>query len=79
MDTYWMDSYTKCSKKIGLTSNGRFLDESTEVVLDYPYKDTVLKAGMSKEDVDKEDLVPNEPFYLEIYCERSDLSVHSSL
>ena len=59
MNDYWLDSYTKYSKKIGLTNNGRFLDESTEVVLDFPYKDTVLKAGMSKEDVDKEDLVPN--------------------
>lgn len=66
MDAYWMDSYTKYSKKIGLTSNGRFLDESTDVVLDFPYKDTVLKAGMSKEDVEKEDLLPNEPFYNEV-------------
>ena len=66
MDNYWMDSHTKYSKKIGLTSNGRFLDELTEVVLDFPYKDTVLKAGMSKEDVEKEDLVPNEPFYNEM-------------
>ncbi|AQS52497.1 hypothetical protein BW727_100087 [Jeotgalibaca dankookensis] len=66
MDDYWMDSYTKYSKKIGLTVNGRFLDESTEAVLDFPYKDTVLKAGMSKEDVEKEDLLPNEPFYNEV-------------
>ncbi|SDI99190.1 Type III restriction/modification enzyme methylation subunit [Dolosicoccus paucivorans] len=61
MDNYWMDSYTNYSKKIGLTVNGRFLDESTDVVLDFPYKDTVLKAGMSKEDVEKEDLLPNVP------------------
>src|SRR5699024_1895200 len=66
MDNYWMDSFTKYTKKIGLTSNGRFLDESTDVVLDFPYKDTVLKAGMSKEDVEKEDLLPNEPFYNEV-------------
>lgn len=55
---YWEDSYTKFSNKIGLTSSGKFIDESTDVVLDFPYKDTVLKAGMSKEDVEK----PNEPF-----------------
>ena len=61
-----MDSYTKYTKKIGLTTNGRFLDESTGVVLDFPYKDTVLKAGMSKEDVVKEDSVPNEPFFNEV-------------
>lgn len=66
MDDYWMDSYTKYTKKIGLTANGRFLEESTDVVLDFPYKDTVLKAGMSKEDVANEDLVPNEPFFNEV-------------
>ena len=59
---YWEDSYTKFSNKIGLTSSGKFIDESTDVVLDFPYKDTVLKAGMSKEDVEKKDLEPNEPF-----------------
>lgn len=66
MDDYWMDSHTKYSKKIGLTANGRFIDESTEVVLDFPYKDTILKAGMTKEDVAKDDLKPDEPFYNEI-------------
>lgn len=66
MDDYWMDSYTKYSKKIGLTVRGKFLDESTDVVLDFPYKDTVLKAGMTKEDVAKDDLKPDEPFYNEV-------------
>lgn len=66
MDDYWMDSHTKYSKKIGLTANGKFIDESTDVVLDFPYKDTVLKAGMTKEDVAKDDLKPNEPFYNEV-------------
>ena len=66
MNDYWMDSHTKYTKKIGLTSNGRFLDEATEVVLDFPYKDTVLKAGMSKEDVKGDELKPDEPFFNEI-------------
>lgn len=66
MDDYWMDSHTKYSKKIGLTANGKFIDESTDVVLDFPYKDTVLKAGMTKEDVLEDDLKPDEPFYNEV-------------
>lgn len=66
MDEYWQDSYTKYSKKIGLTVNGKYINESTDVVLDFPYKDTVLKASMSKEDTDKDDLTPNEPFLNEI-------------
>ncbi len=65
-DEYWQDSYTKYSKKIGLTTGGKFLDESTDVVLDFPYKDTVLKASMSKEDTDKDDLRPDEPFLNEV-------------
>jgi len=47
---YWKDSYTKFGNKIGLTAGGKFLDESADVVLDFPFKDCVLKAGMSKED-----------------------------
>src|SRR5699024_7546185 len=43
-----------------------FIDESTDVVLDFPYKDTVLKASMSKEDTDKDDLRTDEPFLKEI-------------
>lgn len=65
-DEFWKDSYTKFSNKIGLTSNETFLDEATEVILDFPYKDTVLKASMSKEDTDKNDLKPDEPFLNEI-------------
>lgn len=65
-DEYWQDSYTKYSKKIGLTAGGKFIDESTDVVLDFPYKDTVLKASMSKEDTDNDELRPDEPFLNEI-------------
>lgn len=68
-DEYWQDSYTKYSKKIGLTINGKFLDETSEVVLDFPYKDTVLKANMSKEDNDKSDLKPDEPFLNEVIAQ----------
>jgi len=65
-DEYWQDSYTKYSKKIGLTAGGKFIDDSTDAVLDFPYKDTVLKASMSKEDTDKDDLRPDEPFLNEV-------------
>src|SRR5699024_8724358 len=65
-DGYWHESYTKCSKKIGLTAGGKFIDESTDVVLDFPYKDTVLKASMSKEDTDKDDLRTDETFLNEV-------------
>ncbi len=49
--------YTKYNNKIGLYSNskGSFIKNDTEVVLNFPFKDTVLEAGMSKEDVGREE------------------------
>lgn len=49
--------YTKYSNKIGLYSNskGSFVRNDTDVVLNFPFKDTVLEAGMSKEDVGREE------------------------
>lgn len=62
---YWEDSYTKYSNKIGLTAGGKFIDESADVVLDFPFKDAVLKAGMSKEDLENTDDA-DEPFFNEV-------------
>lgn len=62
---YWEDSYTKYSNKIGLTAGGKFIDESADVVLDFPFKDTVLKAGMSKEDLENA-ADADEPFLNEV-------------
>lgn len=49
--------YTKYSNKIGLYSNkkGSFIKNDTEVVLNFPFKDTVLEAGMTKEDAGREE------------------------
>lgn len=49
--------YTKYSNKIGLFSNskGSFIKNDTEVVLNFPFKDTVLEAGMTKEDKGREE------------------------
>jgi adenine-specific DNA-methyltransferase len=49
--------YTKYGNKIGLHSNskGGFIKNDTDVVLNFPFKDTVLEAGMSKEDVGREE------------------------
>lgn len=63
--SYWEDSYTKYSNKIGLTAGGKFIDESADVVLDFPFKDTVLKAGMSKEDLENS-ADADEPFLNEV-------------
>lgn len=58
---FWEDSFTKYANRIGLTTGGKFISDSEDVILDFPYKDTVLKAGMSKEDADK-DVGADEPF-----------------
>ena len=43
-------SYTKYANTIGFSNKGKFLSESTDYVLDWPYKDTVLEGGMSSEE-----------------------------
>ena len=47
---YKRQSYTKYENRIGLASNGKFLEDSQDVVLDFPFKDGVLTASMTKED-----------------------------
>lgn len=49
--------YTKYGNKIGLYSNskGSYIKNDAEVVINFPFKDTVLEAGMNKEDVGREE------------------------
>lgn len=55
------DSYTAYKNKIGLTDQeGRFISESREVVLAWPYKDCMLEGGQTKEDTKR-----NEVFWSE--------------
>lgn len=71
-EIHFRDSYTNYANKIGLTVDGNFIRESNEVVLDFPYKDSILKAGMTKEDVEKDEDV-DEDFYHElIHAEERD-------
>lgn len=57
---YWADSFTKYRNKVGLTSEGKYLDYNTDVVLDFPFKDCVLEGGMTKEDQGKDEVYYNE-------------------
>lgn len=44
------NSFTKYANRIGLTLNGKFLKDNTDIVLDFPYKDCVLEGGQSTEE-----------------------------
>lgn len=54
------DSYTAFKNKIGLTENDEFISEKKEVVLSWPYKDTVLEGGMTKEDQKRDEIFWNQ-------------------
>jgi len=55
------DSYTSFKNKIGLaTPDGRYLSESRDVVLAWPYKDCVLEGGQTKEDQKRDEIFWNE-------------------
>ncbi|GAB2499350.1 site-specific DNA-methyltransferase [Alkalibacterium psychrotolerans] len=53
---YWDNSYTKYRNEIGLTTDGKYLNYNTDVVLDFPFKDCVLEGGMSNEDEGKKEV-----------------------
>lgn len=44
------NSFTNYANQIGLTLNGKFLKDNTDVVLDFPYKDCILEGGQSTEE-----------------------------
>ena len=44
------NSYTKYSNKIGLADNSGLLENRSEVVLDFPFKDCILEGGQSTEE-----------------------------
>lgn len=44
------NSYTKYENKIGLSDNSGLLENRSEVVLDFPFKDCVLEGGQSTEE-----------------------------
>ena len=54
-------SFTAYSNKIGLGNKAKkFLKTSDEVVLNFPYKDCVLKGGQSKDDEKNSEILFNE-------------------
>lgn len=56
------DSYTSFKNRIGLTTNNRYLAESDEVVLAWPYKDCILEGSME----DPEEKGRSEIFWNEV-------------
>ena len=49
------DSYTAFKNKIGLTIDGKFLNERKEVALVWPFKDCVLEGSQTKEDAKRKE------------------------
>ncbi|MGO4936407.1 DNA methyltransferase [Fundicoccus sp. Sow4_H7] len=54
------DSYTAYTSEIGLTTGGRFLSASTDVVLDFPYKDAIVVGGQDKDDQKRQEIMYHE-------------------
>lgn len=64
-NVHFDNSFTNYKNEIGLAVDRNFIRETNAVVLDFPYKDAILKAGMTKEDVEKFQDV-DEDFYHEL-------------
>lgn len=57
---YLNDSYTAYKNKIGLTTDGKPLSQTNDVLLDWPFKDCVLEGGQSREEGKREEIFFNE-------------------
>ncbi len=53
-------SYTQFSSKIGLSLDDKFLINNDKVVLNFAYKDCVLKGGQSKDEQKSQEIFFNE-------------------
>lgn len=60
LKNYWGNSYTKYMNEIGLTSEGKYLKYNSDIILDFPYKDTILVGNMTKDDKDSKELFYNK-------------------
>ncbi len=54
------DSYTKYRNKIGLTIDGKFLNERNEVALAFPFKDCILEGGQTVQENNRKEIFFNE-------------------
>jgi len=54
------DSYTAFKNRIGLTADKKYIAQSKEVVLSWPYKDCILEGGQEKTDEKRKEIFYNE-------------------
>lgn len=54
------NSYTSYKNRIGLTDGKKFLKDTNDVVLDFPYKDCVLEGGQSTEEGTDTEVIMND-------------------
>lgn len=54
------DSFTRFKNKTGLSVNEKYLDDSNDVVLTWPYKDCLLEGGQTKDDQKRAEVFWNE-------------------
>ncbi|MCX7875066.1 MAG: site-specific DNA-methyltransferase [Melioribacteraceae bacterium] len=60
LKNYLNDSYTKYKNKIGLTIDGKYLNQRNEVALVWPFKDCILEGGQSREEDKRKEIFFNE-------------------
>jgi adenine-specific DNA-methyltransferase len=75
------NSYTQYENRIGLTVGGKFLKDSADVVLDFPYKDCILEGGQSTEEGTDTyfEYNPKDEHYIEKQAKRKEIFFNSVL
>lgn len=57
---YLNDSFTTFRNKVGLTIDGKYLNQRNEIALVWPFKDCILEGGQSREEQKREEIFFNE-------------------
>jgi len=76
LDEHKLDnSYTEYENRIGLTVARRFLKDSNDVVVDFPFKDCILEGGQSTEDgIDTSfEFEESDGHYIEKHSKRKEI------
>lgn len=67
------NSFTQYANQIGLTLDGKYLKDTSDIVLDFPYKDCVLEGGQSTEEGKDNAIKKEDGDYKSIKTKRKEI------
>jgi twin-argninine leader-binding protein dmsD len=73
------NSYTRYANRIGLSDGVRFLKDSSDIVLDFPFKDCILNGGQSSEEGEETYFKHTDEIYAATSQKRKEIFFNQTL